>query len=67
MSRVFELLNAGSSVALIGVAESGKSSLLREIERSAKSRLEMPRQVVRLDLSQVFGDDDFYLSTRQKG
>ena len=56
MSRVFELLNAGSSVALIGVAESGKSSLLREIERSAKSRLEMPRQVVRLDLSQVFGD-----------
>ena len=60
VSRVFELLNAGSSVALIGVAESGKSSLLREIERSAKSRLEMPRQVVRLDLSQVFGDDDFY-------
>lgn len=60
MNRVFELLNAGSSVALIGAAESGKSSLLRAIERCAASRLEMARQVVRLDLSQVFGDDDFY-------
>jgi hypothetical protein len=60
VNRVFELLNAGSSVALIGAAESGKSSLLLAIGRCAESRLEMPRQVVRLDLSQVFGDADFY-------
>jgi hypothetical protein len=60
VSRVFELLNSGSSVALIGAAESGKSSLLREIGRCTASRLNVPRQVVRLDLSQVFGDNDFY-------
>jgi hypothetical protein len=60
VSRVFELLTSGSSVALIGAAESGKSSLLREIGRCASSRLNVPRQVVRLDLSQVFGDNDFY-------
>jgi hypothetical protein len=60
VSRVFELLNAGSSVALIGAAESGKSSLLLELGRCAGIRLEVPRRVVRLDLSQVFGDEDFY-------
>ena len=38
VDRVFELLNSGSSVALIGAAESGKSSVLREIERSVASR-----------------------------
>jgi hypothetical protein len=30
------------------------------VGRCAGSRLEVPRQVVRLDLSQVFGDEDFY-------
>ena len=59
VDRVFELLNSGSSVALIGAAESGKSSVLREIERSV-DRLNPERQAVYLDLSQVSGDDDFY-------
>jgi AAA domain len=60
VDRVFELLNSGSSVALIGAAESGKSSVLREIERSAVQKLQEPRQAVFLDLSQVAGDQDFY-------
>ena len=59
VDRVFKLLNSGSSVALIGAAESGKSSVLREIERSV-DRLNQERQAVYLDLSQVSGEDDFY-------
>ena len=46
-------------MALIGAAESGKSSVLRKIERSV-DRLNPERQAVYLDLSQVSGDDDFY-------
>ena len=46
-------------MALIGAAESGKSSVLREIERSV-DRLNQERQAVYLDLSQVSRDDDFY-------
>ena len=59
VDRVFELLNSGSSVALIGAAESGKSSALWKIERSV-DRLNQERQAVYLDLSQVSGDNDFY-------
>lgn len=59
LSRIFELLNSGSSVALIGPPESGKSSLLRGIERNV-DRLKLVRKPVYLDLSQVFGSDDFY-------
>ncbi|MBD2357813.1 ATP-binding protein [Tolypothrix sp. FACHB-123] len=58
--RVFETLNSGSSVALIGERKIGKSSLLKAIEQQAQHRLLKPRQVIYLNLSLIFNDDDFY-------
>ncbi|MBD2200986.1 ATP-binding protein [Calothrix sp. FACHB-1219] len=58
--RVFETLNSGSSVALIGEKKIGKSSLLKAIEQQAQHRLLKPRKVIYLNLSLIFNDDDFY-------
>jgi GTPase SAR1 family protein len=58
--RIFEVLNSGSSVALIGEEGIGKSSMLWEICRRAESRLQSPRQPVFLDLNWVRDEDDFY-------
>lgn len=60
IQRVFELLNSGSSVALIGEPMSGKSSILRAIERLSDEKLSRPRKPIYLNLSQIHGDDDFY-------
>ena len=57
--RVFETLNSGSSVAIIG-EEIGKSSLLQAIYRQAPNRLHHPRQPIYLDLKNVRDEDDFY-------
>lgn len=59
---IFELLNIGSSVALIGERAIGKSSVLRAIKRQAESRLYSPRKPVYLNLSQIFDDNQFYFS-----
>jgi hypothetical protein len=58
--RVFEVLNSGSSVALIGEEGIGKSSLLWKICQLAESCLHSPRQSVFLDLNWVNDEDDFY-------
>ena len=58
--RVFEVLNSGSSVALIGEEGIGKSSLLWKICQLAESYLQSPRQSVFLDLNWVNDEDDFY-------
>ncbi|MBD2128071.1 ATP-binding protein [Microcoleus sp. ZQ-A2] len=58
--RVFEVLNSGSSVALIGEEGIGKSSLLWKICQLAESRLQSPRQSVFLDLNWVNDENDFY-------
>jgi hypothetical protein len=58
--RVFEVLNSGSSVALIGDEGIGKSSLLWKICQQAESRLHSPRQPVFLDLNLVHDENDFY-------
>ncbi len=60
MRLVFEVLNSGSSVALIGDEGIGKSSLLWAICREAKSRLQLPRQPVFLDLNGIDNENDFY-------
>jgi len=60
MQRVFEVLNSGSSVALIGEEGMGKSSLLWAICQQAKNRLQPPRQSVFLDLNEVENEDEFY-------
>ncbi|MEW6499599.1 MAG: ATP-binding protein, partial [Cyanobacteriota bacterium] len=58
--RVFEVLNSGSSVALIGEEGIGKSSLLWKICQLAESYLQSPRQSVFLDLNWVNDENDFY-------
>nr|WP_236117195.1 CHAT domain-containing protein [Hassalia byssoidea] len=60
IQRVFEVLNSGSSVALIGKKGIGKSSLLSAICQQAESCLQTPRQVVFLDLNVIHNEDDFY-------
>jgi hypothetical protein len=58
--RVFEVLNSGSSVALIGEEGIGKSSLLWKVCQQAESCLHSPRQSVFLDLNWVNDENDFY-------
>jgi len=58
--RIFETLNSGSSVALIGERKIGKSSLLLAIKQLAESNLKIYRQAVYLDLQSVQKEDDFY-------
>jgi hypothetical protein len=60
LQRIFEVLNSGSSVALIGDRETGKSSLLKAVEVKAKELLIVPRQPIYLDLKQVEDEADFY-------
>lgn len=58
--RVFETLNSGSSVAIIGERAIGKSSLLQAIYREAPNQLRYARQPIYIDLQIVCDEDDFY-------
>ena len=58
--RVFEMLNSGSNVAVIGESEIGKSSLLQAIYREAPNQLRYARQPIYIDLQIVCDEDDFY-------
>ncbi|OUL19926.1 AAA family ATPase [Nostoc sp. 106C] len=60
IARVFETLNSGSSVALIGEKKIGKSSLLQAIYQQAQYQLLKPRKAIYLNLSLIFNDEDFY-------
>ncbi|MDJ0633460.1 MAG: CU044_2847 family protein [Xenococcaceae cyanobacterium MO_188.B29] len=62
VNRIFEILNCGSSVAIIGEAEIGKSSLLRLIEYQTKSKLNSPHQPIYLNLGNVYDEEDFYFA-----
>jgi hypothetical protein len=58
--RVFETLNSGSNVAVIGETAIGKSSLLQAIYRQAPNQLRYARQPIYIDLQIVCDEDDFY-------
>ncbi|MFN6473205.1 MAG: AAA family ATPase [Nostoc sp. SerVER01] len=58
--RVFEVVNSGSSVVLIGEEGIGKSSLLWMISQEAESRLNLKRQPVFLDLNLLHNESQFY-------
>jgi len=57
---IFEVLNSGSNVALIGEEGIGKSSIIQAICRLAESQLVLPRQPIFLNLNQIDNEDDFY-------
>ncbi len=58
--RIFETLNSGSSVAIIGERGAGKSSLLLAVKRHAETRLIQPRKAVYINLNQIYDEKDFY-------
>ena len=58
--RIFESLNGGSSVALIGVRGVGKSSVLQAIRQQAHHELIPPRQPIYLNLESVTNEREFY-------
>ncbi len=60
LKQVFEILNSGSSVAIIGERQIGKSSLLMEISRQVKTQLLQPREPIYLNLQGIHDEDDFY-------
>lgn len=60
IGQVFETLNSGSSVAVIGERAIGKSSLLSAICRQAESYLQKPRYPLYLNLQPLETEDDFY-------
>ncbi|WP_414622769.1 metallophosphoesterase [Calothrix sp. CCY 0018] len=62
LNRIFEILNSGSSVALIGAREIGKSSLLWAISQQAETKLIPSRKAIYLDMSQVYDEEDFYFA-----
>lgn len=57
---IFETLNSGSSVAIIGEKHIGKSSLLMEISQQAKTQLLQPREPIYLNLQNINDEDEFY-------
>lgn len=64
---VFEVLNSGSSVAVIGEEGMGKSSLLWVIYQQANNHLQSARQPVFLDLNDgVHNEDEFYMALCDK-
>jgi Trypsin-like peptidase domain/AAA domain len=58
--RIFETLNSGSSVAIIGERGVGKSSLLLAVKRHAETRLIQPRKAVPINLNDIYDENDFY-------
>jgi Cdc6-like AAA superfamily ATPase len=60
IKRIFETLNSGSSVAIIGERQIGKSSLLMEISRQAQTQLLQSRKPIYLNLQHIHDEDDFY-------
>ena len=62
LNRIFEILNSGSNVALIGTRQIGKSSVLEAIQRLAEDRLTAYRQPIYIDLQHVVDEHDFYFA-----
>jgi hypothetical protein len=60
IKAVFDMLNSGSSVAILGERAIGKSSLLQAIYREAPTQLREPRKPIYLNLEDVYDENDFY-------
>ncbi len=60
LRRVVEFLQAGSSVALIGPAAVGKSSLLTRLVAELPERLGVPWETAYLDLQPIYNEEEFF-------
>ncbi|MEA5469218.1 AAA family ATPase [Spirulina sp. 06S082] len=59
LRQVFEFLNSGTSVALVGCGGMGTSSLLRAIEQKAPKKLPH-RKLVYLNMREILDRDSYY-------
>ena len=60
LRRVVEFLQAGSSVALIGPAAVGKSSLLTRLVAELPERMGAPWETAYLDLQPIYNEKEFF-------
>lgn len=62
IKHIFEILNSGSSVALVGERKIGKSSILQVICKMAEISLQKRRKAIYLNLQRISNENDFYLA-----
>ncbi|MGF1486448.1 MAG: trypsin-like peptidase domain-containing protein [Prochloraceae cyanobacterium] len=62
INKIFEILNSGGSVALIGEKGIGKSSLLQIISQQAIEKLNPYRQPIYLNMGNVLDEEQFYFA-----
>ena len=62
LRNIFEILNAGSGVELLGDRQIGKSSILQQIKHHADSELAVKRETIYLNLQKVNTEAEFYES-----
>ncbi len=58
IKEIFDFLNSGSGVAIIGETGMGKSSLLKAISQEASTRLKPPRKPIYFNLGIVSNDEE---------
>ncbi|OYQ62981.1 hypothetical protein B9G53_19340 [Pseudanabaena sp. SR411] len=63
---IFEYLNSGSGVELLGDRQIGKSSVLLQVERLAATMLRVKREPIYFNLQEVHTEDEFYESFCEK-
>jgi len=62
LREIFEVLNAGSGVELLGDRQIGKSSILQQIKHRASSALTVKWEPIYLNLQKVHTEAEFYES-----
>lgn len=60
ITEVFETLNSGGGVALVGSTGMGKTSLLKVIENQSEEKLFVKRKPIYFNLSDIQDDRDYY-------
>jgi hypothetical protein len=63
---IFEILNAGSGVELLGDRQIGKSSLLLQVKRLAATMMTVKREPIYFNLQEVHTEAEFYESFCEK-
>ena len=63
---IFEYLNSGSGVELLGDRQIGKSSVLLQVERLAATMLRVKREPIYFNLQEVHTEEEFYESFCEK-
>ncbi len=67
LRRVFEELEKGSNISLVGASQIGKSSVLEQILQCGPDRLGLPSSAfIYLDMQNVHNEADFFLALSDK-